>query len=118
MYGLPSDLDLKFFIGITLTQLCFGENEVILNFDGDVSITIESKLCVRGATGQAIIFDDSLSSASMLVELVSDSITEAIGRQDGTLCLSFAGGATIEIHDSSEHYESYHIRHGKRIYVV
>jgi len=41
MFGLPSDFDASFLEGAMVLQVCIGLHEVILNFDGDISITIE-----------------------------------------------------------------------------
>ncbi len=118
MYGLPSDLDLSFLMHACLLQVCIGANEVILKFDREVTITIESRFRVRGANGHEAVFEDAPSSAACLVELLSDSITDVLGHQDGTLSLSFAQGGLVEIYDSSKHYESYQIQHGQDIHVV
>lgn len=118
MHGLPADLDLTFLQGIVLLQVCTGANEVILNFDGDVSIAVESKCRVRDASGRETAFNHPRSSSAALTELLSDVVTEALGSTDGTLRLAFSRGAIVEIYDSNEHYESYQIRHGSRTYAV
>ena len=40
MYGLPLDTDLRFLVGSVLTQVCIGENEVLLNFEPETSIMV------------------------------------------------------------------------------
>ncbi len=42
MYGLPDDFDAGAFVGRTLEQVCFTENQVTLHFDGMIDITVES----------------------------------------------------------------------------
>jgi hypothetical protein len=118
MYGLPDDIDLSFLEGATLLQVCLGENEVILRFDPDLSITIESTFRARTPARQGALFRDPRSAAAVLVELISDVITKAHGRTDGTLRLSFSRGGVLEIYDDSKQYESYQIQHGKDLYVV
>lgn len=118
MYGLPSDLDLGFLVGPTLLQVCIGENEVILRFDGDISITIESRFLVRDLSGRETVFENAPPAAASLLDLLSDSIAEVLGQLDGTLRLSFAKGGILEVYDSSKDYESYQIQHGKDIHVV
>ncbi len=118
MYGLPAELDLNFLVGPILLQVCIGENEVILNFDGEISITIESSFLVRDPNGLEIVFEDSQSAAGSLVKLISDAIAKVHGQSDGTLRLWFTRGDILEIYDSFESYESYQIQHGKDIYVV
>ena len=118
MYGLPKDLDLSFLKDAILLQVCIGENEVILNFDKGISITIESRFCFRSTSGNESIFEDAPSSAAFLVELLSDSITDVLGHLDGTLRLSFDTGETLSIYDDNAEYESYLIKHGEIVIVV
>ncbi|MCP3995502.1 MAG: hypothetical protein GY722_10615 [bacterium] len=115
---MPDDLNLSFLVGTTLLQVCIGANEVILKFDREVSITIESRFRVRDANGHAAVFEDAPSSAASLAKLLSNSIIDVLGHQDGTLRLSFVKGAILEIYDSSKGYESYQIHHGQDIHVV
>jgi hypothetical protein len=118
MHGLPADLDLSFLVGPTLLQVCIGENEVILRFDGDVSITIESTFVVRDEGGCETAFECARAAASALVEFLADSITEVLGQRSGTLRLTFSRGGVVEIYDSFEDFESYQIQHGKDLHVV
>jgi hypothetical protein len=118
MYGLPDDLDLTFLEGISLLQVCVGANEVILNFDRSVSITIESTFRIRTVSGQDDVYEDPRSASAALVGLISDSVARVSAETSGTLRLAFAGGGVLEIYDSSSQYESYQIRHGQQQYVV
>lgn len=118
MYGLPKDIDLSFFVGADLLQVCLGANELILNFDHQIRVTIESRFRIRKKDGEETTFEDAPSSAAHLVELLSQPIAEASGREDGTLCLSFAQGTSLEIDDSWESYESYQIQYGDVLYVI
>lgn len=118
MYGLPSDIDLGFMVGSTLLQVCIGQNEVILRFDMEISVTIESRFLVRDPHGHEDVFESAPRAAGSLVNLLSDSVTDVLGHTDGTLRLSFAKGGVLEVYDSSKDYESYQIQHGKEIHVV
>lgn len=118
MYGLPDDLDLGFLVGTTLLQVCIGANEVILKFDADICITIETRFRIRDANGHDAVYDNAPSAAVSLVAILSDSIAEVRGKQDGTLRLSFSKSAVLELYDSSKEFESYQIQHGKHIHVV
>ncbi len=77
MYGLRSDLDLSFLVGPTLLQVCIGENEVVLRFDGNISITIESRFLVRDLSGHDTVFENAPPAAALLVEFLPDSITSS-----------------------------------------
>jgi len=43
LYGLPEDYDASFFDGRSLIQLCLGEHQAQLHFDGNVSIFLEGE---------------------------------------------------------------------------
>ncbi len=118
MFGLSANIDLSFLKSRELLQVCIGANEAILNFDGDISITIETDICYRSAKGDSTRFTDILHAASSLARLIN-SVVARVWREDpGTLLLEFSGGEIIELHDTSSKYESYQIRHGQRVIVV
>lgn len=118
MYGLPSDLDLGFIVGSTLLQVCIGQNEVILRFDMEISITIESRFLVRDPSGHEAVFESAPRGAASLVNLLAESVVGVNGDEDGTLRLSFGKGGILEVYDASKEYESYQIQHGRVIHVV
>jgi hypothetical protein len=41
MYGLDKDNDLSFFLEKQLEQVCFGWVSINLNFDGDITLSLE-----------------------------------------------------------------------------
>jgi hypothetical protein len=41
MHDIPAPEDLKCLLGRVLLQLCVGQCQAVLNFDGDLSISIE-----------------------------------------------------------------------------
>jgi hypothetical protein len=47
----PAEGELNFLLGLPLFQVCMGANEVILNFDDDVSITVEATISFRDTSG-------------------------------------------------------------------
>ena len=118
MHGLPSDLDLDFIVHASLLQVCVGQNEVILRFDDEISITIESRFLIRDPQGHEATFEDAPRGAASLVSLLADSVIGVSGEEDGTLRLSFTKGGILEVYDSSKEYESYQIQHGQDIHAV
>lgn len=118
MYGLPIDVDLGFFEKAVLVQFCVGKNELILNFDRDISIAIESKIQLRSPDGSEKVIESAVSAPDLLIDFLSKPVVEACGAPDGTLKLNFAHGGEIMIYDSLSDYESYQIRHGKNLIVV
>lgn len=118
MYGLPRALDLSFFKGARLLQACIGANELILNFDQEISITIESTFRILSKNGKDRVFSRPPLAAEPLVELLDSVVTSSSGETEGTLTLSFSNGTVLEVFDSSKQFESYQIRHGEHQYVV
>ncbi len=100
-------------MGKTLEQVCFTENQVSLNFDGEVNITIESSYSYhRGASesGDRVIVIPT--SESDLMKLLGYSISKVEASKDGTLSLTFTNGDLFKCFDTSPNFESYHIRRG------
>lgn len=119
MYGLSSDRDLGFFVGRQLQQVCIGYNEAILNFDDDVSLTIETDIGHKSSARELIaLYKMIFPSAPTLISLINSTITGASAVPPGTLALEFSSGDILEIYDSSSEYESYQIWHGKNLIVV
>ncbi|HXT59336.1 MAG TPA: DUF6188 family protein [Pirellulales bacterium] len=118
MFGLPQDIDLGFFDARELEQVCIGAHVVILNFDEDVSLTIEGDICHRSSAGAVMTFTSSTSAAATLVGLINGKVLTALRIHPGTLSLRFSNGESLEIPDTNECYESYQIWHGQRVIVV
>lgn len=118
MNVLPTEQELGFLVGSILLQVCIGENEVILRFSEEISITIEARFVVRDSSGIETAFDDARSAASSVVKLLSDTVATVNNLGGRTLRLIFSRGDILEIYGSNEGYESYQIQHGKEIFVV
>jgi hypothetical protein len=118
MYGLPPDLDLSFFNGRTLEQVCIGANELILNFDEYLSVTVVSRIgCSMGNDSQRF-YDDFREAAALVVKFIGDTIVASKGDSVGTLTLEFTGGGRLSLFDDSKQFESYVIKHGESVIVV
>src|SRR5262249_27540016 len=118
MYGLPEKTDLSFLKGKQLLQVCIGYNEVILHFDGNVSINAQTDIGHSSRGVQTTIYKTSIAAAPMLVHFLHESVTNASATAPGTLVLEFSNGETLEIQDSSPQYESYTINYCGKIIVV
>jgi hypothetical protein len=118
MHRLPPDLDLSFFKDKPLLQVCIGANELILHFDDDVSITVTSRIAVRGPLERQDTYEDFSKAAPAVLSLLNDVVTMAEGDAAGTLALAFRSGICLEFHDTSDHYESYLVRHSDKTIVV
>ena len=118
MHGLPPDVDLSFFAGCQLLQVCVGENEVILNLHADISIMIASTVRVVHPGGETDTADRSTDIGPAVLILLGKEICEASGSPDGTLRLVWSDGSALEILDSWKEFESYTVRHGDTLIVV
>jgi hypothetical protein len=117
MYGLPRDTDLSFFEGAVLTQVCIGENEVIIHFDNDAGITIQSS--VRLSDGERTrIFEGAPDTGVALVRLLGQAVATAAVEPGGVTRLEWRSGTALRILDSWAEYESYVITHDGKTIVV
>ncbi|WP_395543143.1 DUF6188 family protein [Neotabrizicola sp. sgz301269] len=114
----PAVGELNFLLGLPLLQVCMGANEVILNFDGEVSITIEAMISFRDTSGNEVNYSNLRSAASALVTLLPSSVDWLSMEENGTLILHFRAGCTLLIHKDSDMFESYQVRRADEVYVV
>jgi hypothetical protein len=118
MYRLRKDVDLSFLFGAQLLQVCVGKNELMLNFDRDVRVTILSDIVVTPPRGAPVTYRDTAGGATALLPLLHDSITGATATDAGGLQLSFQTGATVELLDTSSQFESFWLSDGDHKIVV
>ena len=118
MHGLPPDVDLLFLRGKTLLQVCFGVHDLILHFDGNVSVTVTSSISFGTTATGCERRQDFRNAAPALLKLLHASVTQAAGDDAGTLTIQFDDGSFLNIHDDSRHFESYVIKHDDRTIVV
>lgn len=111
MYGLPPGFDPTFFVSKTLEQICFTENQVVLQFSEHISIVIEGSFSYALPEQRERITTEPPLSNSNLMRFLGSRINDATGTDQGTLKLVLDGGGFIECHDDSRTAESYHISH-------
>ncbi len=117
MYRLPENIDLSFLLQKELEQICFGLHQVIFNFNGNISISVESKMRCVTETSQVLI-DRYSAEASLLCSLLGYSIIQTKGQEDGTLSLIFSNNIILNIYDDNLSYESYIIRNESKTIIV
>jgi hypothetical protein len=118
MYRLPKDADLSFLQGVALLQVCVGRNELILNFDRDVRVTILSEFAVGSSDAPFTTYTDPISGAHRFFAVLQDTVTSATATSEGHLCLSFSSGMGVEVRDTSDEFESFWIKHGDQQIIV
>jgi hypothetical protein len=118
MYGLPSSVDLGFLSGRTLGQVCVGENDLVLGFDKDASITVESAVGCQDDSGTMQRYEDFRQASGMLFAFLGQDVRVAVRTSQTTLVLEFENGKRLEIYDDSEQFESFVIRYEGEVKIV
>jgi hypothetical protein len=112
MRGLKKGVDLSFFIGRELIQICVGQNEVILRFHKeDLWIRIQSEIVHEDSLKRRCSYNNYSIAALSIGNLLGHRITHVHGTEDGTLSLSFDNDEKLEILDTDPAFESYAISH-------
>lgn len=106
MYRLAQDADVSFMIGAELVQVCIGRNEIILNFEPDVRVTLLSEFSISQGT-RTVAYAEGSAGGSALLPLLHDVISAAASTPRGGLVLTFQSGRSLEIPDTSDQYESF-----------
>ena len=118
MYGLPPDLDLSFWSGTTLDQVCVGQNDVQLHFSLPVvSLMAQTSYRVTTSTGSSV-YENSPRGASHLIELLGMTVTRAFDNGQGTLRIEFGESITVEVFDEDPNYECYQVEHDGQLIIV
>ena len=119
MYGLPENIDLDFLKDKKLIQICISSHQIIMRFDEDTSISIESVIKLLNNNGESHIYCDASSINKDFLGLLGSSIVNVMCYATGTLILLFGNGSKVELTDDSIKYESYQIlRNGEIVLVV
>ena len=118
MYGLPANVNLDFFRGQRLIQVCIGANDCILRFDNGLSILITSAVGWMESDGTYRRSEDFRQAAVYLVGLLDRIVESARDASGGTLNVEFRDGGGLDIYDDSKQFESYVITCGSKQIVV
>jgi hypothetical protein len=118
MYGLPSDTNLDFLVTKILIQVCFGANDLILNFTDDISIAIFSSIGIGPNVDTITRHSNFTEISNEILKLLNQQISKIRWTTEGTLSLTI-NGTVLLIFDDSEQFESYTIKpsHGQQIIV-
>jgi len=118
VYGLPPDLDLSFWSGTTLVQVCIGQNDVQLNFSMPaVRLSAQTSYRVTTSTGSSVS-ENSPRGASHLIELLGMTVTRALDNGQGTLRIEFGASIALEVFDEDPNHECYQVEHDGQLIVV
>ena len=109
MYRLSKDTDLSFLLEAEMLQVCIGSQEVILNFDRRVRVTILSDFTVTPSGAPPTVYQKAAIGGVALLPLLRDTIVAAAATEQGGLSLTFRSGTCLEVHDTSDQFESFWI---------
>lgn len=118
MNGIPRDVDLTFLENKLLMQICVGWNELILNFESEISLTIHSSLEYQAAGENAKFYDTPRDSVQSLICSLNQKSVNVRWTMDGSLTIIFENDNIMTIYDHEKFYESYTISNGTDIIVV
>jgi Family of unknown function (DUF6188) len=118
MYGLPSDPAVDVLKGQTLIQICFGENDLFLNFSGNLSFGIYSSIGLGVNADRVIKSSDFVKLSQELLRLLSVLVSDVTWAKDGRISITFETGYVVELYDDSEQFESYTIKRPDGVVIV
>ena len=110
---MDPNLDLGFLVGLEVTQICVGQNELILRCHPIGAITIEGEWRLLNTEGVEVDqrIDHSERETSRIHKLLGERIDEYKIVSDRLLELRFSGGWVLLVEDSSDQYESFSIQY-------
>ena len=118
MNGLPINIDLSDLVGLTVTQICFGFATLIMRFDPDVDLTIESDCILTSPAGQVESINEFRNHAVPICGLLGEQLLDASRDSSGGLLFKFQSGTTFQIINDSVAYESFQLRIGSQLFVA
>lgn len=120
MHGVPADLDLSPFEGLTLTNIGLGPHDLRLAFtnypDPDRHLSIEATWELRGTDDEIIDrADDAYGLRDTPLHfhrIIGQEVTSSLVSAPDWIELGFGNGVRLRVYDDSEHYESFTIQPG------
>lgn len=118
MHGIDDSTDLSFLVGRTLLAIQLGQCQLILKFDDDAAISVESSLLVAGEIDAVIdILERGYFKDLGPLEPALGTRVATAGVEGGRVRLGFEGGSVVELIEHDGPYESFQISCGP-IYIV
>jgi len=114
MYGMPKNFPFDKLEGAQVLQICYGENEVIINFTNEISILIMSRIKIEG--DMILNIETFKENCIYINEFIGKIITSSSWLSEG-IRISF-GDRSIIIIDDSEEFESFIISISQCRYVI
>lgn len=106
MTKIPTKSDLDFLIGNEVLQVCIGANELIINFQGETSITVTAVILFSVAGVESQIESNS-ECANLITKFIQKIIKNIDIDEQGGLEIIFDGNDSFKILKNNNIYESY-----------
>jgi hypothetical protein len=108
MYRFSEDLDLQEIVGSEIQQICVGRYDVQFHFHSGTSIGGQADVTLLdGAEEIGRWTEDANWSTLAFQKLLNITITNYSVPNDRVLRIEFDNGLVLELHDSSDQYESF-----------
>ena len=114
MYGVKDNAIFQLIIGAELIQVCFGQNDLLLNFLEDIAITV---LVDIGLTESDFLPVHPNSASHFFVSLLGKKISDVVLLDEKTIEIKF-NDAVFQIKDDSEQFESMSFRFKDQLVVI
>jgi hypothetical protein len=83
---------LEILAGSTLMQVCIGEHQVIMNFDRELSVSVETEVSAAPADAGQECWVGPPAAGSALLAFLGQSVDDARIEENGDLVVSFGNG--------------------------
>lgn len=117
MHKLTGSYDFSFLVSKELIQLCIGFNQVIMRFNGEISISVETPIRYFDSSGKKYIYEDNKLIGSEFVSLLGENIS-SVHFGSRVLKLLFDNDEIIELFEDEEAFESFHITIGGKVIAI
>ena len=109
MYPLEKNIDLSFLNGRRLLQVCIESHQILLNFDQDLTITVEEDCLLSIGSDLKAISAAEPTESKELAQLLDCVIEQAKPVDQANLLLEFSGQRHLTLIGASDKYECYSI---------
>jgi len=110
MYRISEDLDLKEIVGSEIQQICSGRYDVQFRFGSGTCIAVQGDITLLNRNRELGRWtEDGNWSSLAFQQLLNIPVTNYSVPNDRLLQIEFDNGLLLQVHDSSEQYESFQI---------
>ncbi|WP_061238259.1 hypothetical protein [Ectopseudomonas composti] len=110
MYRVPEDLDFTSILGADLNIISLGRYDVQFSFDAKAIICLQSKATLLQNGMEIATWDDESNWSSLSFQRLLNQTVESFSvPHDQLIQIQFTNDLTLQLHDSSDQYESMQI---------